>query len=145
MATLFLGGKFSLQDVEMAAVSLQAYAVGLPGLIGIKTLVPSFFARQDMKTPVKVAVAALACKFVVTLPLLWYWVAQGLHAPHAVLAGGTALGATINAAVLWLLFRRQEPRGQAGSDVQAAAQDRRRGGPVVHAADRIRPGARALA
>lgn len=51
MATLFLGGKFSLQDVEMAAVSLQAYAVGLPGLIGIKTLVPSFFARQDMKTP----------------------------------------------------------------------------------------------
>ncbi|MDE0244369.1 MAG: murein biosynthesis integral membrane protein MurJ [Gammaproteobacteria bacterium] len=115
MATLFLGGKFNLQDVEMAAVSLQAYAVGLPGLIGIKTLVPSFFARQDMKTPVKVAVAALACKFAVTLPLLWFWVAQSLHAPHAVLAGGTALGATINAAVLWLLFRRQDPEGKRGA------------------------------
>ncbi|MCY3941431.1 MAG: murein biosynthesis integral membrane protein MurJ [Gammaproteobacteria bacterium] len=115
MATLFLGGKFNLQDVEMAAVSLQAYAVGLPGLIGIKTLVPSFFARQDMKTPVKVAVAALACKFAVTLPLLWFWVAQELHAPHAVLAGGTALGATINAAVLWLLFRGQDPEGTRGA------------------------------
>ena len=115
MATLFLGGKFNLVDVEMAALSLQAYALGLPGLVGIKTLVPSFFARQDMKTPVKLAVLALACKFVVTLPLLWYWVAQGLQAPHAVLAGGTALGATINAASLWLLFKRQDPEGKRGA------------------------------
>ncbi len=114
MATLFLGGKFNLVDVEMAALSLQAYALGLPGLVGIKTLVPSFFARQDMKTPVKVALLALACKFAVTLPLLWYWVAQNLHAPHAVLAGGTALGATINAAALWLVFRRQDPDAKRG-------------------------------
>ena len=115
MATLFLGGKFGLQDVEMAALSLQAYAVGLPALVGIKTLVPSFFARQDMKTPVKVGVLALACKFAVTLPLLWHWLAQNLHAPHAVLAGGTALGATINAAALWLLFRRQDPERKRGA------------------------------
>ncbi len=115
MATLFLGGKFNLQDVEMAAVSLKAYAAGLPGLIGIKTLAPSFFARQDMKTPVKVAIMALACKFLVTLPLLWHWVAAGLHAPHAVLAGGTALGATVNAAALWLLFKRQDPDGKRGA------------------------------
>ena len=115
MATLFLGGKFNLIDVEMAALSLQAYALGLPGLVGIKTLVPSFFARQDMKTPVKVAVLALVSKFVVTLPLLWYWVAQGLHAPHVVLAGGTALGATVNATALWLLFKRQDPEGKRGA------------------------------
>lgn len=115
MATLFLGGKFNLVDVEMAALSLQAYALGLPGLVGIKTLVPSFFARQDMKTPVKVALLALACKFLVTLPLLWYWVAQGLNAPHAVLAGGTALAATVNAAALWLLFKRQDPEGKRGA------------------------------
>ena len=115
MATLFLGGRFELQDAEMAALSLQAYALGLPGLVGVKTLAPSFFARQDMSTPVKVAIAALACKFVVTLPLVWYWVAQGLHAPHAVLAGGTALAATLNAAALWVLFRRQDPEGKRGA------------------------------
>ena len=115
MATLFLGGEFEVRDVEMAALSLKAYALGLPGLVGIKTLVPSFFARQDMKTPVKVAIAALACKFAVTLPLLWYWVARELYAPHAVLAGGTALGATINALVLWALFRRQDPEGRRGA------------------------------
>ena len=115
MATLFLGGKFNLLDVEMAAVSLKAYAVGLPGLIGIKTLVPSFFARQDMKTPVRVAILALACKFAVTLPALWYWLSQGMHAPHAVLAAGTALAASINAAALWLLFVRQDPEGKRGA------------------------------
>ncbi len=118
MATLFLGGKFNLMDVEMAAASLQAYALGLPGLVGIKTLAPSFFARQDMKTPVKVAVLALMCKFVVTLPLLWLWVAQGRQAPHAVLAGGTALGATVNALALWLLFRRLDPEGRQGAMVK---------------------------
>ena len=68
-----------------------------------------------MKTPVKVAIMALACKFLVTLPLLWHWVAAGLHAPHAVLAGGTALGATVNAAALWLLFKRQDPDGKRGA------------------------------
>ncbi len=115
MATLFLAGKFALKDVEMAALSLKAYALGLPGLVGIKTLVPSFFARQDMKTPVKVAILALACKFAVTLPLLWYWVGQNMHAPHALLAAGTSLAATINAAALWLLFRRQDPDGKRGA------------------------------
>ena len=114
MATLFFGGKFSLVDVEMAALSLQAYALGLPGLIGIKTLVPSYFARQDMKTPVRVAILALACKFAVTLPLLWFWVGQSLPAPHALLASGTALAATINGVALWLLFRRQDPEGKRG-------------------------------
>ena len=115
MATLFLGGRFDFEDVEMAAASLRAYALGLPGLIGIKTLVPSFFARQDMKTPVRVAIGALALKFMVTLPVLWYWTARGLDAPHAVLAGGTALAATVNAGALWLLFRRRDVHGKRGA------------------------------
>ncbi len=115
MATLFFGGEFNLQDVQMAALSLKAYALGLPGLIGIKTLVPSFFARQEMKTPVRVAILALGCKFAVTLPLLWFWLAREMHAPHTVLAAGTALGATINGVALWLLFRRQDPEGKRGA------------------------------
>lgn len=115
MATLFYGGKFGVEDVRMAALSLKAYALGLPGLIGIKTLVPSFFARQDMRTPVRVAILALACKFAVTLPVLWLWLRQDVGAPHAVLAAGTALGATINAAALWLLFRRLDPERRRGA------------------------------
>lgn len=115
MATLFFGGKFNLHDVEMAAVSLKAYALGLPGLIGIKTLVPSYFARQDMKTPVRVAILALACKFAVTLPLLWFWLGRDMYAPHALLAGGTALAATVNGAALWVLFRRQDPDAKRGA------------------------------
>ncbi len=115
MATLFLGGKFNPSDAQMAAASLKAYALGLPGLIGVKTLAPSFFSRQDMKTPVRVAILALVCKFAVSLPVLWYWLSRDLHAPHAVLAAGTALSATINAAALWLLFRRQDPGGKRGA------------------------------
>ena len=60
MATLFHRGEFSARDVAMSASSLRAYAPGLLGFILVKVLAPGFYARQNIRTPVKVALATLA-------------------------------------------------------------------------------------
>jgi putative peptidoglycan lipid II flippase len=59
LITLFQYQAFQLSDVEMSALSLAAYAVGLPAFISVKVLAPGFYARQDTKTPVKIAIIAM--------------------------------------------------------------------------------------
>ena len=39
--------------------ALVAYSVGLTGLILVKVLAPGFYARQNIRTPVKVAILTL--------------------------------------------------------------------------------------
>jgi peptidoglycan biosynthesis protein MviN/MurJ (putative lipid II flippase) len=56
---LFQGGRFSAHDVGQTAQALTGYAFGLLGLIAVKILAPGFYARQDIRTPVKIAVVAL--------------------------------------------------------------------------------------
>ena len=59
LATIFYGGAFTADDVNMAEAALIAYALGLLGFILVKVLTPGYFARQDTKTPVRIAVYAL--------------------------------------------------------------------------------------
>src|SRR4051812_20179993 len=59
IATLFHYGQFSEHDVYMTRNALVAYSVGLLGLILVKVLAPGFYARQNIRTPVKIAVIAL--------------------------------------------------------------------------------------
>jgi putative peptidoglycan lipid II flippase len=63
LVTLFYGGIFSRLDVDMAAISLQAFALGLIGFSFVKILAPAFFAQQDTRTPVKYGLIALAVNF----------------------------------------------------------------------------------
>jgi len=58
-ATLFHYGKFDALAVTMTSHALIAYGVGLIGLILVKILAPGFYAKQDIKTPVKIAVGVL--------------------------------------------------------------------------------------
>jgi len=60
ITTLFYHGEFSVNDVWMTRNALVAYSIGLLGLILIKVLAPGFYARQNIKTPVKIAVITLA-------------------------------------------------------------------------------------
>ena len=46
-------------DVAQTALALLGYGVGLLGLVGVKVLAPGFYARQDMRTPVRIAVVVL--------------------------------------------------------------------------------------
>ena len=94
LTTLFQYGEFSVGDVRMAALSLMAYATGLIGFMLIKVLAPGFFARQDMKTPVKVGVVALVSNVILNLALV-------VPLAHAGLALATSLAAFINAGLLY--------------------------------------------
>jgi putative peptidoglycan lipid II flippase len=59
VAVLYHYGRFSAVDASQTVLALQGYGVGLLGLIAIKVLAPGFYARQDVRTPVKIAVVVL--------------------------------------------------------------------------------------
>ncbi|MEA3274800.1 MAG: murein biosynthesis integral membrane protein MurJ [Pseudomonadota bacterium] len=93
LATLFYSGEFTAEDVHMAARSLMAYALGLTAFMGIKVLAPGFYARQDMKTPVRIAVIAMFTNMGFNLALMF-------PLGHAGLALATSIAATVNAGLL---------------------------------------------
>src|SRR6478609_6124780 len=93
VATLFERGKFDALAATKTALALRGYGVGLIGLIGVKILAPGFYARQDLRTPVTIAVIVLALTQAMNLLFVPYL-------GHAGLALSVSLGATINA--LWL-------------------------------------------
>ncbi|SMC35438.1 murein biosynthesis integral membrane protein MurJ [Polynucleobacter kasalickyi] len=98
--SLYHYGKFSSHDVAMTTVALQAYGVGLIGLILVKVLAPGFYARQDIKTPVKIGLFVLAMTQLSNYILVPYL-------QHTGLALSIGIGACINAALLWVgLYRR---------------------------------------
>lgn len=102
VATIFYGGAFSSYDVEMTAISLQAFAAGLVGFSFVKILAPAYFAREDTKTPVKIGLIALAVNFVLSIALAYGLAAAGFEATHAGLALAISVAAIVNA---WLLYR----------------------------------------
>ena len=96
-AVLFQGKNFTAADVLQTSVAIEGYAAGLLGLIGIKIIAPAFYARKDIKTPVKAALASVV--FVQTCNLVT--VPQFAHAG---LALSVALGACFNAATLLVIL-----------------------------------------
>ncbi|WP_037587017.1 murein biosynthesis integral membrane protein MurJ [Stenoxybacter acetivorans] len=101
VATLFMYREFGLHDAEMTQGALMAYAVGLIGLILIKVLAPGFYARQNIKTPVKIAIFTLIVTQLLNLALVW-------HLQHIGLALAIGLGACLNAALLYVLLRKHQ-------------------------------------
>lgn len=97
--TLFHYGKFDTLAVTMTGRALVAYGVGLIGLILVKILAPGFYAKQDIKTPVKIGIGVLIATQLMNLMFV-PWIA------HAGLALSVGLGACINAAFLYWGLRR---------------------------------------
>lgn len=106
VTTLFYGGIFDAHAVRMTATALQAYAVGLIGFSFVKVLAPAFFAREDTRTPVRIAVACLVVNAVLSILLAWYLTRQGYEGPHVGLAAATTVAALLNAGLLYLGLRR---------------------------------------
>ena len=99
LATLFHRGTFTADAVRQSALALMGYGAGLLGIIGVKILAPGFHARQDMRTPVRIALAVLVltqCLNLVFVPYL----------KHAGLALSIGLGAVVNASWLFIGLRR---------------------------------------
>jgi len=100
LATLFKYGAFSALDLEMTRQALVAYSVGLVGIILVKVLAPGFYARQNIRTPVKIAIFTLLATQAMNLIFIW-------HLKHAGLALAIGLGACINAGILYFQLRKQ--------------------------------------
>ena len=67
IAVLFERGAFGVAESDATAGALIAYAAGLPAFVLIKVLVPGYFARQDTRTPVRIAVLCLVVNVALNL------------------------------------------------------------------------------
>lgn len=94
LTTLFQYGSTTAFDVRMASLSLDAYAIGLLGLMLAKVLAAGFFSAQDTKTPVRIGLIAVATNIILSLVLI-NWLA------HAGLALATSVAALLNATLLY--------------------------------------------
>lgn len=94
IATLFHHGAFSTNDVFRTREALVAYSVGLLGLILVKVLAPGFYARQNIRAPVKIAIFTLCLTQAMNLALTG-WL------KHAGLALSISLAACLNACLLY--------------------------------------------
>lgn len=101
IVSLFYYGKFSPLDVQMTERALIAYSLSLMGLILVKVLAPGFYARQNIKTPVKIAIFTLVITQVMNGVLLLFTPLQ-----HAGLALAVGMGACLNAGLLWFHLQR---------------------------------------
>lgn len=101
ISSLFYYGQFTELDVAMTREALVAYSLGLIGLILVKVLAPGFYSRQNVKTPVKIAVFTLVMTQLMNLIFVF-----GLELKHAGLALSIGLGACLNAGMLFFQLRR---------------------------------------
>ena len=101
ISTLFFYGHFTANDLWMTRKALMAYAVGLLGLILVKVLAPGFYARQNIRTPVKVAIFTLIATQAMNLLFIG-------PLKHAGLALSIGLGACLNAGILLNLLRKRQ-------------------------------------
>jgi putative peptidoglycan lipid II flippase len=67
MATIFLHGAMTVQDVRMASLSLDAFATGLLGFALVKVAAPAYFSREDTRTPFRIAVVAVLVNIALSL------------------------------------------------------------------------------
>ena len=85
----------------MTQRALVAYSVGLMGLIVVKVLAPGFYSRQDIKTPVKIAIITLIMTQVMNLAFIG-------PLKHAGLALSIGLAACLNASLLYWQLRNRK-------------------------------------
>jgi putative peptidoglycan lipid II flippase len=101
VATLYQRGAFSARDVQQTTAALMGYGAGLLGIVAIKVLAPGFYASQDIRTPVRIAILVLVVTQVLNLLFVPLFA-------HAGLTLAISVGAMINALLLLIgLIRRK--------------------------------------
>jgi putative peptidoglycan lipid II flippase len=100
LATLFQHGAFTAADVLLTRQALAAYSVGLIGMILVKVLAPGFYAQQNIKTPVKIALLTLLATQAMNLAFI-------VPFKHAGLALSIGLASCLNAALLFRGLRQR--------------------------------------
>jgi len=106
LATLFQYGAFSAEDRTMAAASLRAYTLGLGAFMLVKVLAPGFYAREDMRTPVRVGIIAMVSNMVLNVAFVFPLMTM-FNMGHVGLALATSVSAWLNAGLLYRGLRRE--------------------------------------
>ncbi|MDD1966791.1 murein biosynthesis integral membrane protein MurJ [Pseudomonas putida] len=101
--SLFQYGKFDGHDALMTQRALIGYAVGLLGIIVVKVLAPGFYAQQNIRTPVKIAIFTLVVTQAFNVLFVF-----GIHLAHAGLALAISMGACLNGLLLFWQLRKQD-------------------------------------
>lgn len=108
IATLFGHGKFTTHDVLMSRESLMTFAVGVQGFMMVKVMASAFYAKQNIKLPVKIAAFSMVCNMVFNAILIG-------PLAHAGLALATSLSGLVNAGLLlYFLLARKIYQPQKG-------------------------------
>ena len=107
LITMFQYDAFTQGDVEMTALSLSAYALGLPAFIAVKVLAPGYYARQDTRTPVRFAIISMVSNMFLNFLFVGTLLAVHFHGAHTGLALASSVAAYINASMLYRGLRRQ--------------------------------------
>lgn len=100
LSTLFQHHTFKGEDVIMARKSLSAFAVGITPFMLIKILASGFYAKQDLKTPVRIGVIAMLANIVLNCALI-------VPLAHAGIALSTSLAAIVNCGCLFYFLRKR--------------------------------------
>lgn len=106
VTVLFERGAFTALDTTAVAAALAIFALGLPAFVMIKVFSPAYFAREDMRTPMRYAVVSLALNTVASVVLFFVFRQQG-YMPHLGIAIATSMSGWVNAILLWATLRRR--------------------------------------
>jgi len=98
ISALFQHGHFDARAVLMTQKSLSMFAIGITPFMLVKILASGFYAKQDLRTPVKIGIAAMISNMVLNLILIW-------PLKHAGIALATSLSAVLNAGCLFYFLR----------------------------------------
>jgi putative peptidoglycan lipid II flippase len=102
MTAMILGyGRFDPEDVQKTSYALMAYSWGLLGFSLVKVLVPGYYARQDTRRPVRIALTALALTTLLNVVVVIPASRMGFANPHILIATSTCIGAAFNTLLLW--------------------------------------------
>lgn len=103
ISVLFQRGAFTPDDTAATAKALAVYGLGLPAFVLHKVFQPLYFAREDTKTPFRIALVAMVVNALIAvglMPVIGYLAA--------------ALATTLSAwAMIWLLWRGTREMGEA--------------------------------
>lgn len=100
VSAIYLGGRFTMDDVNATAAAVSMLVIGLPAYVLVKVLIPGFFARKDTKTPVYTAAISLIINVILNIILIPIFGLPGL-------AISGAISAWANCAMLYVMLKKR--------------------------------------
>jgi putative peptidoglycan lipid II flippase len=100
IGALYQGGEYSMEDARVTGNILAILVTGLPAYVLVKVLTPAFYARKNVRTPVRIAMSVLLLGIVANFLLI---PVMGIYS----LATVTSASAWINFALLFVILYRE--------------------------------------